>query len=158
MTARRALIMVFSLFVALSCVWVPWKTPTITYAPTDTEGIRPRADTTGATVHLGYGWIWIGPKILQGSYAPSPEDLANFEKLGRIKARENAHRGFREPTETELEAGASLESSLWSARMNAPRTFYRNHAKPDVLRILLALVAGAAVCAVLYLAIPRKGT
>lgn len=150
MSARRRAVTIFLLFLGLTCVWVPWRAPSMYNASKDNEIPDPRPDPSGATVYLGYGWLWKGSRILQGSDKPSESALADYEKLGRMKATSEAHSNFREPTEAELEARASFEREIWSARISVTRMFYRNHANPDFPRIMLTLAAGAAIAGVLW--------
>jgi hypothetical protein len=152
MSARRIVGIGLLIFLAITCVWVPWQAPGFHPAADNEFDLRP--DPGGAMVHLGYGWVWIGPANMQGQVSQFPQMLATMDSIGRSQAERNAlEAGMPPPSEDFLKTAGQIEQQKWVAGLESPRTYYRNHATQDYGRILLttatAVALAGAVCLLL---------
>jgi hypothetical protein len=154
MSARRIVGIGLLSFLAITCAWVPWQAPGFHSTADNEFDLRP--DSGGAIVQLGYGWIWIGPTNLQGEVPQSSAMLATMDNIGRSQAERNALvNGLPPPSEDYLKTVGQIEHQKWAARIEFPRTYYRNHATPDYGRILLTMGMGVAIVGAFYL-LPRR--
>jgi hypothetical protein len=113
----------------------------------------------GGVGHLGYGWAWIGPQRFQGPLPVITRLSNSAEQLVRIQAKMDAlneSSGQHEATEDEQKARIEQERLKEEISSQTRWVFFRNHATPDYERIMLTIVAGAAIAGAIYCLLPRR--
>lgn len=138
--ARRAVLVVYCVALALACLWVPWRV--------DPPGPQP-------SIRLGYGFVWYGPK--------PPEEFSAYQRLQSGQAAPQPPPGFVLDRGTTNGGERSLAEEFEQFRRESPRPpegyeywQYYKYAQVDGKRLSLEIAALTALCAIPFVVAPLR--